>query len=862
MFRLLFERSADAMSLFDPETMRFVESNDAVARQVGAPNSEALGKVSPMEISPERQPDGRLSSEKAAETVRIALANGSHRFEWMARRHDGTDLPLDIVMTAVPFNGRPMLFVVSRDISAQKTAEREILRLNASLEQRVAERTVELVGANEQLKAEIAERLRQQNVERLRGKQMQKHRDVLLELAQLGKSDFDAAIEAVCAKAAITLEVARVSYWSLTDNDSAIVCEKLFLLNTRSADDSAKGARLASSQCPAYFAALATRRPIVANDVYSHPATSPLSDGYLRPLNITSMLDAPVWVGGEVVGVLCHEHVGPRRDWSAEEADFASALAAMVSLALEESHRATSQRLLCDSEEKFRALFEASSQGVILHDEHKIFEVNPACLRILGFRNADEMVGKHPSEISAPIQHGGERADVLARKHIAECMARGSARFEWLVRNPHGEDVPIEVILTRIQWSGRQLIQAVFNDIAARKNAEAELRRSEARFRESEARFSAAFRASPVFITISRFDDGRYVLANEAFLKWTGYRLEEVLGRDSNELELWANPADRAHFWTELRRLRSIRERECRVRNRHGVIYTMLLSADIIEVNGAPHLLTVGLDITQRKQAESELHKTVAREKELGLLRTKFVSMVSHEFRTPLSIIQSSAEILDDYLDRLEPGERREHLQSIQKNTRRMAALMEEVLLIGGFDAGKMEFKPAQMDLRDFLRVLVDEALSASDRKCAIHLALDQIPGEALADERLLRHVFTNLLTNAIKYSDAGTSVQFEIKRDGVDAVCTIRDRGIGIPEADREWLFSAFHRGQNVGDRPGTGLGLVIVKRCVDLHGGAISVESVESRGTTISVRLPLFDPGPQSQSQLLTAHETNPGH
>ena len=106
-------------------------------------------------------------------------------------------------------------------------------------------------------------------------------------------------------------------------------------------------------------------------------------------------------------------------------------------------------------------------------------------------------------------------------------------------------------------------------------------------------------------------------------------------------------------------------------------------------------MLVIGLDITQRKQAEAELHRTLAREKELGQLRSNFVSMVSHEFRTPLGIIQSSAEILEDYLDQLEPAERKEHLQSIRKNTRRMASLMEEVLLIGSLEAGKMEFKPA-----------------------------------------------------------------------------------------------------------------------------------------------------------------------
>jgi PAS domain S-box-containing protein len=710
MFRLLFERSADAMSLFDPETGRFVESNAAVVRQVGAPNKEALGNVSPTEISPEYQPDGRLSAEKAAEVAGLALKNGSHRFEWMSRRYDGSELPLDIVMTAVPYNGRTFLFVVSRDISAQKNAEKEIRRLNAVLEQRVAERTVELVQANQQLKEEIQERVRQERLERRRGEQVQRHRDVLLELARSSKSNFDQALQTLCSRAAATLQVERVSYWSMVESDSAIRCELLYRRALGGADLSMRGARLAAKDSPCYFAALETKRPIAADDVFQHVATAALGDGYLRPLGISSMLDAPVWVRGEVVGVLCHEHTGPKRTWTAEEIDFASSLAAMVSLAIEESRRSESERLLRESEEKFRALFEGTSQPVLLHDETGILEANPSWFRHLGYSKIEEVIGKNPAELSAPIQPGGERAEILARKHLADALASGSTRFEWLARRGDGRDLPIEVFLTCISLGGRRVLQAVCNDI------------------------------------------------------------------------------------------------------------------------------------TQRKLAESELLKTLAREKELGQLRTNFVAMVSHEFRTPLGIIQSSAEILDDYFDRLEASERKEQLQSIQKNTRRMSALMEEVLLIGGFYSGKMEFKPAVIDLADLSRRLVDEVISATGDRCPIKLKMTELPREAHVDERLVRHIWTNLLTNAVKYSQPDEPVEIEIGRDGSDALCIIRDHGIGIPEADREWLFTAFHRGQNVGERPGTGLGLVIVKHSVETHGGEIEFESTVGVGTTVTVRLPAF--------------------
>jgi PAS domain S-box-containing protein len=593
--------------------------------------------------------------------------------------------------------------VALRTLGERKRAESEIRQLNASLEKRVVNRTIELVRSNDQLRR-AEEKLRKSS------EQVQRHRDVLLELAHSAKSELSKALQKICSLSAATLEVARVSYWSLQENDSAIICEVLYHRDSGSFDEQFKGARLGFNDGQAYFEALANKRPIVADRVLTNPATSCLAESYLKPLGISSMLDAPVWVRGEVVGVLCHEHIGPARDWSAEEIDFVSALAAMVSLAIEESKRAHSERLLRESEGKFRALFEGTSQAVVLHDESGILEVNPSWLQLLGYSRLDEVLGKHPAELSAPIQPGGERAEVLAREHIAKALANGSTRFEWMVLRRDGTELPMEIFLTRIELGGRRLIQAVCNEI------------------------------------------------------------------------------------------------------------------------------------TVRKRAEEELRRTLAREMELGRLRSNFVSMVSHEFRTPLGIIQSSAEILEDYLDQLEPAERKDHLESIRKNTLRMAGLMEEVLLIGSFDAGKVEFKPTLLEPRAFARRLVDEVLSATNQRCSIELLLGEMPAAIPADERLLQHIFTNLLTNAVKYSFAGQVVRFEIEPAGQNMICTIRDKGIGIPEADREWLFNAFHRGHNIGNRPGTGLGLVIVKRCIDVYGGEIKVESETSEGTTVTVKLPMF--------------------
>src|SRR6266705_5326332 len=143
---------------------------------------------------------------------------------------------------------------------------------------------------------------------------------------------------------------------------------------------------------------------------------------------------------------------------------------------IDTTERKRAEQALRDSEEKFRALFEGSGQGVILHDEKQFLEVNPAAVRIMGCQSPQELLGKYPTDTSPPFQPNGESSAVLARKYIQECMANGSARFEWMSCTPQGRGIPLEVALTRIEWSGRQVIQALVTDITERKQAEQAIR--------------------------------------------------------------------------------------------------------------------------------------------------------------------------------------------------------------------------------------------------------------------------------------------------------------------------------------------------------------------------------------------------
>ena len=241
-------------------------------------------------------------------------------------------------------------------------------------------------------------------------------------------------------------------------------------------------------------------------------------------------------------------------------------------------------------------------------------------------------------------------------------------------------------------------------------------------------------------------------------------------------------------------------------------------------------------------RAQGAAQAALEGERELIELKSRFVSLVSHEFRTPLGIIMSAVELLKNYRGRLTPENEQELVEDILGSTRRMSALMEQVLLLGRVDAGKVAARPLPVDLTAVVARLCDEQRAACGDRCPVVLTTRGDVSGARVDAGLLHHILANLVSNAIKYSTAGVEVRVTLTRRGEDARFEICDRGIGIPEADQARLFEAFHRAGNVGDIPGSGLGLLIVKRCVDLHGGRIHVQSRPGEGTSFEVELPLF--------------------
>ena len=249
-------------------------------------------------------------------------------------------------------------------------------------------------------------------------------------------------------------------------------------------------------------------------------------------------------------------------------------------------------------------------------------------------------------------------------------------------------------------------------------------------------------------------------------------------------------------------------------------------------------------DITQRRQAEEEIRTSLEKQRELNQLKSRFVSMASHEFRTPLATILSSTDLLSHYYARLPEQERTELFDSIGLAVKRMTKMLEDILVIGKDEEERMEFKPVPMDLDTLCQSMVQEQLAelqnAGPLKHTLNLSIQGDALRASLDEKLLRHILGNLLSNAIKYSPGGGTVGFDVHAGEQEFVFHVRDQGIGIPEPDLPRLFETFHRAANVGNIVGTGLGLAIVKRSVDLHGGSLDVSSALGQGTVFTVRLP----------------------
>ena len=267
------------------------------------------------------------------------------------------------------------------------------------------------------------------------------------------------------------------------------------------------------------------------------------------------------------------------------------------------------------------------------------------------------------------------------------------------------------------------------------------------------------------------------------------------------------------------------------------------------ETNQVTLLIAESHDISDRKLIEAKTLETLEQERELNQLKSDFVTMASHEFRTPLTTIRMATELLQNYSHKLTEEKRAQHFGRVHAAIASMLNLLDEVLLLGKVDSGGLHYEPALLELKDYCQELVEtlQLATSSHHQITFHCSTRQIEGEM--DQTLIHHILNNLLSNAIKYSPDHSSIQLYLSCQGDHVTFQIKDEGIGIPLHDQQHLFETFYRANNVGKIQGTGLGLAIVKKCVELHQGQIQVQSEVGAGTTFSVTLPRFSRQPERE-------------
>ncbi|QLE46916.1 PAS domain S-box protein [Nostoc sp. C057] len=367
---------------------------------------------------------------------------------------------------------------------------------------------------------------------------------------------------------------------------------------------------------------------------------------------------------------------------------------------------------------------------------------------------------------------------------------------------------------------------------------------------KSEAELRAIFNQAAVGIKLETLD-GHFLKVNQNLCEILGYSQEEVLKKNFKDI---THPEDIQAHLNSLQQLIAGKVETFSIEKRYlhkngDVIWVNLTVSLIRDGIGKPiYVIGVVKDIRERKQAEENIFKALEKEKELNELKSRFISMTSHEFRTPLAVIASSAGILNTFSHKLDEQKKQKHLQCIQTYVQHTTQLLDDILLINKAEAGKLAFEPTCIKLINFCHSLVEEIQLSSPNHiltfCPHNLGNSSTDDSFMAciDKKILRQILSNLLSNSVKYSLQGSNIQIDLLLQEQSAVFLIQDEGIGIFPEEQQKLFEPFYRASNVGNTPGTGLGLAIVKKCIDLHRGRITLASQVGVGTTFRVELPLI--------------------
>jgi len=483
-----------------------------------------------------------------------------------------------------------------------------------------------------------------------------------------------------------------------------------------------------------------------------------------------------------------------------------------------------------EAEEKLQqqlAAIEASGDGIAILQNDKYIYLNQAHARIFGYKNVGELIGKTWREVYAAPEIN------RLEKEVFPVLAKQKYwRGEAIAKRKDGTNFVEEISLTLTEDGS---LICVCQDITQKLKIQEKMRRRDAQFR-------AIFEQAAVGIARVALD-GRFLQVNQRICQMLGYNEKEMLAKTMAEIthpEEWQLDVD--YLEKILSGEIETFAREKRYLHKDGSVFWGKITVSLVRGSSKDrdYLIAVLEDVSDRKQAEEEVRNALAREKELGELKSRFISMTSHEFRTPLSVISSSAGIMKTFNTKLTDEKRLTHLNTIETYVKHTTRLLDDILLLNRAEAGNIPFNPQGTNVVNYCEKLTQEMQTSTENHVLTFTRHCPPETEAELDIKLLQQVLINLLSNAIKYSPDGGEVKFDLSVVKDKLVFQVRDSGIGIPEEDQKHLFESFHRATNVETIQGTGLGLVIVKKCVELHKGEINFTSELGRGTTFTVTIP----------------------
>ncbi len=495
------------------------------------------------------------------------------------------------------------------------------------------------------------------------------------------------------------------------------------------------------------------------------------------------------------------------------------------------SRRADAERSLSDATHRLETLIASANDAVITIDyQSAIVDWNATAERMFGWTR-QEALGHTLTEMIIPPAFRQHHEEGIARFLRDGTGTIFNRRVETLALRRNGQEFNVELSIWPVRAGDSYTFSSFIRDISRRKAAEKALAESEVKYRKVVENVNEG-----ILITAS----GRILYANPRALELTG--LDDETAKSKPFIE-FIHPDDRELvLGNHLRRLKGEpveNHYQFRVIHKSGAVRWLEISAVVFEWQNAPATLNFLTDVTERRQIEQDMLSALARERELSELKSRFVAVASHEFRTPLAAILSSIELLDDYGTRLPEDERKEIVGLIKNAVARMNKMVEQVLVTSRLEAGSFTFEPKARNVPDLLVQVAAEMDQAHPQASRIAMRCEGVEQSRLVDGKLLSHILVNLLSNALKYSPPDSGVTCTATAEGELLHVSIADRGIGIPKADLPRLFESFHRGTNVGNIQGTGIGLHIVKECVALHQGVIDVQSEPGQGATFHVRL-----------------------